>query len=155
MNKPEYVIIHHSLTKDSETVSWAAIRKFHVEEYGWYEIGYHYGIEMVGTRPMTFYGRREMSIGAHCKEMSMNKRSIGICVVGNYDLSQPDNEILIELVRVVWAVKVAYAIPTDRVLGHREVGKMAGYDWTKGEYKTCPGRKFSMTSFRKMLRGEP
>ncbi len=39
--KPEHIIIHCSGTEDSETVSWSAIRRYHIYDNGWANIGYH------------------------------------------------------------------------------------------------------------------
>jgi len=152
MNKPEYIIVHHSLTVDGPTLSWEAIRKYHIEKNGWYDIGYHKGVELVDKIVKVFQGRADNIPGAHCKELKMNIKSIGICVVGNYDLIEPSDEHLNVLRQLCQAYMVNYEIPIDNVLGHREVGMMAGFDWRKGQFKSCPGKFFSMTNFRNMLR---
>jgi len=151
---PQYVIIHHSLTKDGLVADWEAIRKYHREVNGWSDIGYHYGIERVGGGLSLQVGRPESEPGAHCKEMHMNLKSIGICVVGNFELAPPGLEVMRFLADIVRRKVAEYGIPVNAVLGHREVGLMAGYDWRKGQYKSCPGRHFQMDVLRAMLSGE-
>jgi len=151
---PQYVIIHHSLTKDGLVVDWEAIRRYHKGTNGWSDIGYHYGIERVGGNLSLQIGRPESQPGAHTKEMHMNLKSIGICVVGNFDLAPPGLEIMRFLAEICSRKIAEYGIPVNAVLGHREVGLMAGFDWKKGQYKSCPGKHFNMDLLREMVSGE-
>ena len=142
MNDPQYVIIHHSLTPDSKTVSWEAIRRYHVETLGWNDIGYHWGIERVDDVFKVFAGRPELKIGAHCK--GMNDKSIGICCVGNYDLRPPPIWMIKELINLVIAILTRYNIPVENVRGHHDYAS----------YKTCPGLLFDMPALRESLYGQ-
>ena len=137
--KPEYIIIHHSLTNDSGTVSWSAIRKWHIEHNGWRDIGYHYGIEMVKKVPEIFVGRFEGHSGAHTRYY--NKKSIGICLVGNYDAKEPEPEKLNLLIQLTKNIAFRYDIPIKNVLGHCQLAN----------YKSCPGDLFDLDKFRDNL----
>ena len=150
-NKPEYIVIHHSHTVDSETKSWDAIRKYHIETNGWKDIGYHKGIERIKNDVMVFEGRADDAAGAHAKELGMNNKSIGICVVGNYDIIKPSSVHLELLKRLCHAYMANYNIPVENIIGHRDVGMMAGFNWRRGEYKSCPGEMFDMDDFRKLV----
>jgi len=136
-----YILIHHSLTKDSKTVSWQAIRKFHINERGWRDIGYHFGIELVNDEYEILCGRPLDMPGAHCRESGMNRKAIGICCVGNYDEEEPKEEMLKRLASLCRWLMRTYDIPKERVLGHRDFA----------EYKSCPGKMFDLDRLRKSL----
>jgi len=140
LTKPKYIIIHHSLTNDSETVSWNAIRKYHMETLKWSNIGYHYGIETVNKSTEIFVGRFEGHTGAHTK--GYNRKSIGICLVGNYDKFWVPEDKWDILLKLVQNIILRYDIGIDDVIGHREVAS----------YKSCPGNLFDMYLFREKLR---
>lgn len=151
---PQNIIIHHSLTKDGTVVDWEVIRKYHRKVNGWPDIGYHYGIERVGNALSIQIGRPESQPGAHTQEMHMNSKSLGICVVGNFDLAPPEIEIMRFLAEICRRKVGEYGIPVNAILGHREVGLMAGFDWKKGQYKSCPGKHFNMEILRSMVSGD-
>lgn len=138
------IILHHSLTKDSETVSWNAIRKYH-RSLGWSDIGYHYGIERVNDSYEIMLGRFESRMGAHTK--GHNKHSIGICLVGNFDLEEPDFDMWCLAIDLVKDIMKRHnfggnlSIPVESVLGHRELAS----------YKSCPGHCFNLDLFRSQL----
>lgn len=71
------IIIHCSATPEGRAVPISEIRRLHIQQNGWNNIGYHYVIELDGSvKP----GRTEAEIGAHC--LGHNADSIGICYIG-------------------------------------------------------------------------
>jgi N-acetylmuramoyl-L-alanine amidase len=149
--RPRFIIIHHSATKDGATFSWSAIREYHVHTKEWVDIGYHFGVEQVGDGYEVMLGRMPDEEGAHTKELAMNQLGFGVCLVGNFDTEAPADAALVKLRDVVRWLMRAYEIPTRNILGHREIGLRAGFDWEKGQYKSCPGKLFSMEDFRASL----
>lgn len=135
---PKYIILHHSLTKDSKTVSWGAIRKYHVNMCRWRDIGYHFGLESIYDHYEILTGRMLNDTGAHCK--AMNTISIGICFVGNFDETQPPLEQWWKGIKLVRSLCEVFSIPYENVKGHCDFSQ-----------KSCPGKLFDMDKFRKDL----
>ena len=140
--KPEYIIIHHSLTHDGQTVSWQAIRNYHMVNLGWRAIGYHYGIELVNDCYEIIKGRMDNEPGAHCKQARMNFKSIGICLVGNFDEDKPDAVMMHRLTQLTRSLMEIHKIPVERVHPHSMFAR----------YKSCPGENFDFDKFIDGLR---
>ncbi len=141
LTKPTTIVIHHSATKDSGTVSWGAIEKYHIETQGWSDIGYHAGVELIGDSAYALSGRPEWAIAAAVKENLMNALGLHVCVVGDYDVDIPSDVVLKVLAeRVVKPWMKKYNIVTNNIKRHHDYAS----------YKTCPGVKFPMDKLRKM-----
>jgi len=137
---PDILVIHHSLTEDSNTVSWNAIRRYHTETLGWSDIGYHFGIEYIRDHYEILMGRMPNVKGAHC--LGHNNNSIGICFVGCFDTHAPSQTQLYAGARLAtWICKV-YHIPVSNIVGHRDL---------IGGSKTCPGKAFDLDLFRSLV----
>jgi len=132
--KPTRIIIHHSLTKDGSTVSWDAIRWYHTHTMGWRDIGYHAGIELVGARYEVLIGRMLDEQGAHTS--GQNNDSLGICLVGNFDLAPPPPAQLDLAVRFAGSLCRLLEIPSSRVYRHSDFAA-----------KSCPGAMFPWDEF--------
>lgn len=141
---PQFIVIHHSLTEDGQTVSWGAIRKYHLG-LGWKDVGYHYGIELVGDSYEIFKGRMDDEPGAHC--IGYNVDSIGICLVGNFDCQPPDEPQLVSLRKLCRSLMGIYGIKIENIMGHWETYEKRG----RPIAKSCPGIKFHMPEFRLSL----
>jgi N-acetylmuramoyl-L-alanine amidase len=78
------IVVHCSFTKPREgqnpRIGAKQIRKWHMEERRWRDIGYHYVIKRDGTIEL---GRPISEAGAHAK--GHNEFSVGICLVGGMD----------------------------------------------------------------------
>lgn len=136
---PRRIILHHSATVDSGTVSWLAIRAHHIAR-GFSDIGYHFGIEYVKNSaarvaPVVMLGRSLLEPGAHTK--GANPDSIGICVTGNFDIRAPSAEIEQKVVDLCHWLCILYRIEPSQIYGHRDFAA-----------KSCPGREFPLSAIR-------
>ena len=136
--KPNKIIIHHSLTADSGTVSWPVIRRYHLG-LGWADIGYHAGTELVtsgnDTRHEILIGRPWDIPGA--QTTGQNHSSFGFCFVGNFDVEWPTEASLDMAARFLRNVMDLMNIPPAEVYGHRDFSS-----------KSCPGTLFPLKYFR-------
>lgn len=138
LSRKTHVVIHHSLTKDSGTVSWGAIRDYHVNVQGWRDIGYHYGIELVNDKVEVLLGRMLHEVAAAVKESTMNTRGVHVCIVGNFDIAAPIKPVWTKAVDLTAFLCELLDIPTSNVMPHTHYAP----------YKSCPGTKFDMPRFR-------
>ena len=172
MPKPDWlwwkwIIIHHSWSKDHDTLDWGGIRRYHCayridahivtkEEYNrrlkirdgkqfqkpWFkdDSGYHVGCEYVKGHHEILLGRPLTLPGVQCK--GMNNKSLGFCFTGNFDLKAPPEEML------VYAAK-RFFVPILQMSGY-------GVECIKGhrDYanKSCPGKKFDLDMFRDIVK---
>lgn len=140
LNKPEYIIIHHSATAQGDAETF---RRAHMAK-GWRDVGYHYIIGN-GTQSgdgQIEKGRAENESGAHCKADGMNRKSIGICLVGDLNVQRPTTAQMESLKQLCRDIMSRYRIPAGNILGHGEV---------KGSATACPGKNFDMKKLRGRL----
>lgn len=171
--RPTWIVIHHSFSVDGFTRNWDSIRRYHMSyrykgdiislteyekhiaeattdglEKPWSQIGYNLGIENVNGTLEVLPGRPIGAVGAHAH--GFNDKSVGICLVGNYDIDAPSEQRLSFLASLCRQIQIEFGIPRDQVIGHRETyGKLTPPEPVA---KTCPGSLFDMDKFRKRLR---
>lgn len=136
-NVPECIIIHHSATADGVVNDWTAIRRYHMDTNGWRDVAYHYGVELVGSDYQIQLGRKESEEGAHTLEESMNFKSVGICLVGDFDKNPPPEKQLSKLYDIIRDIYKRYNKPFP-IRMHREFAN----------YKSCPGKMFPIDQVR-------
>jgi N-acetylmuramoyl-L-alanine amidase len=113
-----------------------AIRHYHMVNLGWRAIGYHYGVELVNGHYEILKGRMDDETGAHCRQHQMNRKSLGICMVGNYDETVPDIVQIHKLTMLTRSLMHIHNIPVERVHPH-----------SLHAPKTCPGKLFPWDDF--------
>lgn len=119
--RTDYIVIHCADTPANMDIGAAEIRKWHVEDNGWNDIGYHFVIRRDGRREK---GRDLAITGSHVK--GFNSCSIGICLVGGMGGNNFTAPQFKELGKLVSEMKNKY--PKAEVVGH--------CDLNLG--KTCP-----------------
>lgn len=114
------IIVHCSDSQNVAHDDIEVIRKWHVEERGWKNVGYHFFITQSGKLQQ---GRYTDEIGAHCE--GHNAESIGICLSGKDKFMPVQFKRLREICRVL---KQMYKIRDDQIFPHNHFNKS----------KTCP-----------------
>lgn len=123
MRDIDKIFIHCSATFPSATIDIEDIRRWHVEDRGWSDVGYHY---VIPTNGDVQEGRPLERAGAHVR--GHNKHSIGICLVGgvNEQWAAEANftgEQWRSLARLVGKLKLKF--PNATVHGHNEFSNKA------------------------------
>lgn len=171
--KKKYIVIHHSLTKDGNTVNWDAIRRYHMSwrldgesitaaeaqearaagktvEAPWDDIGYNYGIENVNGKDQFLLGHSLYTPGTHAS--GFNTNGIGICVLGNFQKIAPPKDkfemaaLACQYMRKIWWDKLKINL---QVIGHRETFVLL----KKPVHKDCPGSAWDLDLFRDLVFG--
>lgn len=128
------IIIHCADTPEGRDVKADEIRRWHKNERGWSDIGYHYVIDLDGTIEA---GRDIETAGAHCT--GHNAKSIGICYVGGCDAQMQPKDTRTEAQKASLLLLLKYLrqrYPAAKIYGHRDFAQKAcpSFD-AKNEYK--------------------
>jgi len=134
MNNPEFLIIHHTggtntqPLADSSNFTFKQCDELH-KKFGMlsalgYWCGYHYYIDKKGKVTQS---RGDYEVGAHT--IGYNKRSIGICLAGNFDATLPTLPQTEALTVLLTSKMALYGVPASKVVPHRLFAS-----------KTCFGR---------------
>ncbi len=140
-NKWQYVVLHHSATDEGNANNFD---KYHRDEKKWeHGLAYHFVIgngNGSGNGEIEVGDRWKKQIhGAHTANMDLNRISIGICLVGNFEANnEPTNNQLESLVSLVSYFSEKYHIPKSRIVRHSQVLQ-------KGT--ACPGKNFPYKQF--------
>ena len=120
MRKINGIVVHCSDSPDDRRVTVDDIRRWHVKDNGWSDIGYHFVIERGGVvKP----GRPVEKPGAHVA--GHNEDTIGICLEGR---NRFDSEQMEALWFLVDDLLLQYGHAETNVCGHRDLDPR----------KTCP-----------------
>lgn len=139
--RTDWIIIHCSATKPSQSVGVDRIREWHMAK-GWEDVGYHFVVRRDGSLEL---GRPINTVGAHVR--GYNSTSVGVCLEGGLledggpaeGLEAYTAAQVATLDLVIKFLKLAYPGATCR--GHRDFspdldgdGKISQGEWMKN----CP-----------------
>ncbi len=136
-----YIVIHHSDTADGNAAKFDAAHR----AKGWDELGYHFVIDngSGGGDGQVEVGPRwpKQKWGAHAKtpDNRYNDFGIGICLVGNFEVTRPTAAQMKSTAKLVAYLMKTYRISPNNIVGHRDT-----------KPTDCPGRNMSLATVRQM-----
>ncbi|WP_034837072.1 N-acetylmuramoyl-L-alanine amidase [Endozoicomonas numazuensis] len=121
-----FIVVHCSDTRANQCITFEDIKRWHMMERAFLDIGYHWVIERDGSVKQ---GRPIDNWGAHVK--CHNHESVGICLVGGLGQNnQPDDNFTSDQKRMLKFLVAGHQAlyPNAVVHGHHHFSKV----------KTCP-----------------
>src|SRR5262249_19612004 len=116
----EYILVHHSATDSGSAEIFDASHRRRGMVNG---LAYHFVIDngSAGTKEgFIETGRRwiQQIQGGHCRQLDVNERAIGICLVGDFSYRQPTPKQMDSLVLLIRGLQEQFHIPMENVMGH-------------------------------------
>jgi hypothetical protein len=162
MREIDHIILHHSGTSatngkgdpDGQQI-YEAIKRAHHEraiKEQWlinyvekgreedYIIDYHY---LIGPTGKVFEGQPVEIVGYHCGNKAMNLRSIGICLLGDFEKTIPSKAQVDALVDLLVDAIKKYKIPIENIKKHKDIVNT-----------DCPGKYFPFNTIISEVKNE-
>ncbi len=115
------ITVHHtaelpamSTRTDAELVK--GVQRFHQDDRGWADIGYHY---LIGRDGRVYQGRELHIQGAHAGGGN-NVENLGVSVIGDFSDGLPTDTTLATLEGFLRAQMRIHDVDADQLFGHRE-----------------------------------
>ena len=145
--KWKYIVIHHSA---SPSASVKGMDYYHrVERHMGNGLAYHFvignGHSMKDGEIAIGHRWSAQLDGGHLASEALNKKAIGICLVGNFDQDRPTRKQLESLHALVECLLARCRLSPDAVRTHQQINPI---------YTRCPGRNFPVQRFLKGLKEE-
>ena len=112
------IIVHCADTPEGRDDRAADIKRWHTEERGSSDIGYHYVVDLDGTIEP---GRPVEKAGAHCT--GHNADSIGVCYIGGCDKKMQPKDTRTDAQKASLLLLLKYLVakyPGVTIYGHRD-----------------------------------
>lgn len=118
LNQVKQIVIHHT-TNDGSIQAQA---KYHVNVKGWPGIGYHFMIDKAGT----IFKCNSIDVVCYNVE-NQNTKTIGICLIGNFEKQKPTPE---QIASLKWLIDALRGV----------VGELPIFGHQDKKATTCPGK---------------
>jgi LysM repeat protein len=138
------IVIHHSATPVDDAMNMHRVHKARGMKNG---LAYHFVISN-GSRKAydgeVFIGDRWKGQldGGHMKKLSDNKTSIGICLIGNFELRSPTSKQMKSLEGLCEYLMKRCRLGPNQVTTHKVLHP---------NHTVCPGKYFSLSSLKKRI----
>ncbi|MCS1411234.1 MAG: N-acetylmuramoyl-L-alanine amidase XlyA [Verrucomicrobia subdivision 3 bacterium] len=133
------IIVHHSATRNGNAEIFHQAHLRRRMENG---LAYHFvignGANETRNGEIEIGGRWKKQIhGGHMRSQRLNETSIGICLVGNFQVTKPTAKQLDSLYNLTQFLQSELILGHPRVYGHKDL-----------EHNLCPGRNFPLKQYR-------